>query len=492
MGVKSIGAIVFILLCLTSSAIALDNSGAAKSLNLSFYNSHGVATLKTLADKNSDAHNTNILSGSAPKIISVNPPDNSTFYTKTGTITLVTDIAASCYLTNSPVIDDSSSFYKFDTTGGTNHEVLFDFASFQPDRYVTYFVCQDDTTYETSDIQKYTFGLDDIILPTMALIQRPPELITNDTTITLEASFSDEGLGFYEGQTCWYCLGRAGSCDNNSNWNMTQNTFLQNTSGWYFSGTCSQSFNTFDYDNGQYEFGIWIADKTFNEVTLTGNFTINVCRPNWIANYSWSQCINGSQYKGYIDLNNCEKNYTKPADLTQQCDSFPPIITFNYADNSTISSNTLHLVATTDEMAGCWQSDYYEYSRDDTQQPNISVVSPTGTIDSICAVNILFHTNERADCKGEINQNASYDNMTILFSRSEISLNDYEFTYKTILYGTNSIYVKCRDLSGNVGSINWNFNNVASSGGSGSSCTSASGGGSGSGGGPRRLSQLPD
>jgi len=477
MGVKSFSVIVLFLFIFISSVTAFESSKAvAQSINPSMYIPHYSTNVKTPSMKN--IHMT-VLSSSTLNITSIDPP-NYEFYNNQSmqsfTVTLTTNIPATCYATNDSTLPIEERNL-FNITGGTTHQVSF--SNFEDGYYYwSYFRCQDSQSVLSEEVLYIWFI--DYSAPTMMLLQQPEDTITENKSQNIEAKFSDKGLGFFEDQSCFYCIGPIGFCNNNSNWNMTQNTFILNESGWYFNGTCSQSFNTSDYANGQYEFGIWIGDMAHNGVTEVGNFTIDrSCHPNWVPDYSWSQCLNGSQYKEYIDLNNCGLNDSKPANLVQQCDSFPPIITFNYADNSTISSQVLNLVATTDEMAYCWQSDYYEYPRDDTVPPNISVVSPIETINESC-VNIVFHTNERADCQGYV-KNSNYNNMSapmlIQFSRSEVSLNDYIFTYTAGLYGPTFIEIKCKDLSGNIGNTTWNFINVAFG-----HC-SISGGGGGSGGG---------
>lgn len=57
---------------------------------------------------------------------------------------------------------------------------------------------------------------------------------------------------------------------------------------------------------------------------ITG--TIEDCIPNWILNDTWSECIDGTQYRNYYDANDCGKPEEKPPDVVQSCKlHVPPI-----------------------------------------------------------------------------------------------------------------------------------------------------------------------
>jgi len=283
MGVKSISMILFVLLIFMSSAIALSDSGAAaKSLISPTHISHDFKNIKTSPVKNMDAQ---IMGGSVVNITSMDPP-NYLFYNNQSMqsfiLTLTTNVPATCYATgdNTTLVGDR---VMFDITGGTTHQMTFtDFKDGW--MYWSYIICQDSQNTLSEEIF-YMWGTD-YSAPTMTLIQKPEYTITENKQQTIEANFSDEGLGFFESQPCFYCIGPIRSCANHSTWNMTQNTFILNESGWYLNGTCSQSFNTADYSNGQYEFGIGIADIADNKVTQTGNFTISRPPTLVLDNYS--------------------------------------------------------------------------------------------------------------------------------------------------------------------------------------------------------------
>ncbi len=57
---------------------------------------------------------------------------------------------------------------------------------------------------------------------------------------------------------------------------------------------------------------------------ITG--TIEDCIPNWILNDTWSECVDGTQYRNYYDANDCGKPEEKPPDVVQSCKlHVPPI-----------------------------------------------------------------------------------------------------------------------------------------------------------------------
>ncbi|HYD02905.1 MAG TPA: hypothetical protein VEC16_01255 [Alphaproteobacteria bacterium] len=158
----------------------------------------------------------------------------------------------------------------FDTTGGTVHSTTLTQSS--EGLWYTYIVCMDEDEYYYVVFEYAT----DFTTPSLTITQAPPVLIEIDDIFALEASFSDPfddftGLGFNQEQLCYSCIGLAGHVCSYQE----ATTNLVDTDGWFYSGTCSDSFDSSEYENGYYEFDMWMVDAAGNEIKDTKYFTID-------------------------------------------------------------------------------------------------------------------------------------------------------------------------------------------------------------------------
>ena len=156
--------------------------------------------------------------------------------------------------------------------------------------------------------------------------------------------------------------------------------------------------------------------------------------------------------------------------VVREKDTTPPEITItNPINDSKINSNSLWLMATTNEPAYCDANILYKYPTGDKTPPEISDAKPTGKFDECCKYAIEFKTNEEAECKGSANSDKSYESMDltfIMYLDPEYSneVDGYKHTYQADLKGNNTIYAKCKDLAGNINpeSYSWSFEQTCS------------------------------
>lgn len=88
------------------------------------------------------------------------------------------------------------------------------------------------------------------------------------------------------------------------------------------SGTAAISVNS-TYKVIYFAFGFEAINSTNERDLVMGrviNWLMPVCTPNWLLNDTWTECVDGMQYRYYYDSNKCNKTETMPPPLNRTCE----------------------------------------------------------------------------------------------------------------------------------------------------------------------------
>ncbi|PIN74414.1 hypothetical protein COV20_00100 [Candidatus Woesearchaeota archaeon CG10_big_fil_rev_8_21_14_0_10_45_16] len=188
-----------------------------------------------------------------------------------------------------------------------------------------------------------------------------------------------------------------------------------------------------------------------NIVTKPVQFQVQLpsCEPDWVLNDTWSECRLGVQSKDYYDANSCRRAGGQPAPITQFCNDLtaPQINMLSPVNDDLVTITPLIFTFETDEPAYCTETDFYGYPTNDVSPPNITDPYPTEEVSSTGQLTVGFTTDEWAICKGSVNEDHDYDNMSFEFSGYK------KIHEKTLSFEESddySIFVKCMDFAGNV------------------------------------------
>ncbi|MCK5023386.1 MAG: hypothetical protein KAS04_04390, partial [Candidatus Aenigmarchaeota archaeon] len=204
-----------------------------------------------------------------------------------------------------------------------------------------------------------------------------------------------------------------------------------------------------------------LCDTEWTSDNVTGNFSIGdfvgQCMYQWnTSNVTEANYTVGFRVKD--TMGNTVSNQT----MTIVDNTLPILSIINPFNGSTISGESVWLNVSTDEITSCYISDSYEYLTNDNDPPQVFNATPIGEHNGNCPIELGFVANERSVCKGNLDDDASYEEMDITFH----TYNFQEYmTYIDLSSGNSTdcdvtIYVKCKDMVGNMmlSSYNWTFN----------------------------------
>ncbi len=89
---------------------------------------------------------------------------------------------------------------------------------------------------------------------------------------------------------------------------------------------CSYIAHDITFENGYHEITVYATDYAGNTGNATVGFTVDYCEPIWVLNDTWSECVDGVQYRNYYDIANCDKPEERPPDVVRNCGPLPPPI----------------------------------------------------------------------------------------------------------------------------------------------------------------------
>ena len=389
------------------SLMNFSGSLATKTINTSSYNDGNYTILVEGRDKENNVHTSSItltFDNTAPNITFVSPLNNSFNKGERLFLNVTTDENATCYY-NLDGVEYSNFSYEENGTYFSEQIINLSKEGDIP-HYEVEVNCTD--VLGNSRKESISFYLD---LPPMIALNPVSDYVRGVVWLYADV-FDYVGLE----TPCEVCVSADFVCD--TEW--ISDNVTSNFSSGDLGGQCMYKWNTSNLTEVNYTVGFRIKDTINNTVS---NQTITIV------------------------------------------DNTLPIFTItNPSNSSTISGDYVWFNVSTDEITTCYISDSYEYLTNDNDPPQLFNATPTGEHNGDCPIGLGFVTNERSVCKGNIENDASYEEMNFTFYVSSI-LEYRNWKYIDLSSGnrtdrTVAIYVKCKDMAGNImlSSYNWTFN----------------------------------
>ena len=104
------------------------------------------------------------------------------------------------------------------------------------------------------------------------------------------------------------------------------NESIDGASPAFVCADCSYIAHNITFENGDHNITVYATDYAGNTGNATVHFTIDYCEPIWVLNDTWSECVDGFQYRNYYDVANCGKPEERPPDVVRTCGLPPPPI----------------------------------------------------------------------------------------------------------------------------------------------------------------------